>query len=258
MIAAARLPVQVACRMLGVSESGFYEQRSRPPSQRVVRHAWLTDLITEVHLASHGRYGTRRVDAELTMARGILVGHQQVELLMRRAGLKGLAGRRKWKRIIPDQIATDLVERNFTRAQPNQLWVTDITEHRTREGKVYCCVVLDTFSRRVVGWSIDSSPTAALATNVLGMAIETRLGGQPAPGTVIHSDQGVQGGINRSSQHLEFGGVRAWPQRTGARRPAMRLRSFVGSGVLTGRCGQRCARPGVLTRPGRCNGSSGG
>lgn len=194
MIAAARLPVQVACRMLGVSESGFYEQRSRPPSQRAVRHAWLTDLITEVHLASHGRYGTRRVHAELTMARGILVGHQQVELLMRRAGLKGLAGRRKWKRIIPDQIATDLVERNFTRAQPNQLWVTDITEHRTREGKVYCCVVLDTFSRRVVGWSIDSSPTAALATNALGMAIETRLGGQPAPGTVIHSDQGVQFG----------------------------------------------------------------
>lgn len=76
MIVAARLPVQVACRVVGVSESGFYEQRSRPPSQRAVRHAWLTDLIIEVHLASHSRYGTRRVHAELTMSRGILVGHQ--------------------------------------------------------------------------------------------------------------------------------------------------------------------------------------
>ena len=194
MIAAAGLPVQVACRVLGVAESGFYEQRNRPPSERAVRHAWLTDLITQVHVASHGRYGARRVHAELTLARGVVVGHQQVELLMRRAGLQGLTGRRKWKRIIPDQIAIDLVERDFTRAQPNQLWVTDITEHRTREGKVYCCVVLDTFSRRVVGCSIDSTPTAALATNALGMAIETRLGGQPAAGTVIHSDQGVQFG----------------------------------------------------------------
>jgi putative transposase len=82
-----------------------------------------------------------------------------------------------------------LVERSFARSGPNQLWVTDITEHPTREGKVYCCVVLDTFSRRVVGWSIDASPTAALVTNALGMAIDRR---QPQPGTLIHSDQGVQ------------------------------------------------------------------
>ncbi len=94
---------------------------------------------------------------------------------MRRAGLQGITGRRKWKRIRPDHIATDLVERAFTRAGPNQLWVTDITEHPTREGKVYCCVVLDTYSRRVVGWSIDASPTAALVTNALGMAIDSRL-----------------------------------------------------------------------------------
>ena len=65
-------------------------------------------------------------------------------------------GRKKWRRIKPDTIATDLVERDFNRNGPNQLWVTDITEHPTREGKVYCCVVLDTYSRRVVGWSIDA------------------------------------------------------------------------------------------------------
>nr|WP_243730618.1 IS3 family transposase [Nesterenkonia salmonea] len=182
------MPVQVACRVLGVAESGYYAQRNRPPSERAIRHEWLTGVIAEVHAASHGRYGVRRVHAELTMGRGIPVGHQQIEFLMRRAGLRGLTGRRKWRRILPDQIATDLVQRGFTRQEPNRLWVTDLTEHRTREGKLFCCVVLDTFSRRVVGWSIDSSPTAALATNALGMAIDTRLGSNSAPGTIIHSD----------------------------------------------------------------------
>ncbi|WP_150462762.1 IS3 family transposase [Nesterenkonia ebinurensis] len=194
MIAAQGLPVQVACRVLSVAESGYYAQRHRAPSQRQIRHAWLTEVITEVHAASHGRYGIRRVHAELTLGKGISVDHLQVGLLMQRAGLKGLTGRRRWKRILPDQISTDLVKRNFPRQEPNRLWVTDLTEHRTREDKVFCCVVLDTFSRRVVGWSIDSSPTAALATNALGMAIDTRLGANAEPGTVIHSDQGVQFG----------------------------------------------------------------
>ncbi len=84
-----------------------------------------------------------------------------------------------------------LVDRQFRREGLDQLWVTDITEHHTHEGKVYCCVVLDVCSRRVVGWSIDASPTAALVTNALGMAIETR---RPATGTIIHSDHGVQFG----------------------------------------------------------------
>ncbi len=106
----------------------------------------LTDLIREVHAESNGTYGSQRVHAELTLGRGVLVGHNQVELLMRRAGLQGVTGRRKWKRIRPDTIATDLVERDFARNGPNQLWVNDITEHPTREGKVYCCVLLDTYS----------------------------------------------------------------------------------------------------------------
>jgi transposase InsO family protein len=154
-----------------------------------VRHAWLTDLITEIHQYSRGTYGARRVHAELRLGRGIQVGHGAVEMLMRRAGLAGVSGRRGWRRPKPDQIATDLVDREFTRAGPDQLWVTDITEHRTREGKVYCAVVLDAYSRRVVGWSIDASPTSVLVTNALGMAIDNR---QPTAGGIIHSDQGVQ------------------------------------------------------------------
>jgi putative transposase len=78
--------------------------------------------------------------------------------------------------------------RDPTRGEPNRLWVTDITEHPTREGKVYCAVVLDTYSRKVVGWSIDATQTATLVTNALGMAISNR---QPRPGTIIHSDHGV-------------------------------------------------------------------
>ena len=116
------------------------------------------------------------------------VGHNAVALLMRRAGLAGTTGRPKWRHAKPDQVAADLVDRKFSRSGPNQLWVTDITEHPTREGKVYCAVVLDAFSRQVVGWSIDAAPTAALVTNALGMAVQTRT---PPAGAVIHSDQGV-------------------------------------------------------------------
>jgi putative transposase len=188
-MAAEGLPVQVAVRVLEVSESGYYAWTTRAPSSRAIRHAWLTDLIRQAHATSRGTYGARRVHAELILGHGVSVGHGAVELLMRRAGIAGLTGRPKWRHVKPDNIASDLVERSFTRTGPNQLWVTDITEHPTREGKVYCCVVLDTFSRRVVGWSIDASPNAALVTNALGMAISNR---QPTPGTVIHSDQGVQ------------------------------------------------------------------
>jgi transposase InsO family protein len=135
------------------------------------------------------------VHAELRLGRGIVVGHGAVELLMRRAGLAGATGRPKWRHAKPDQIAADLVDRNFARTGPDQLWVTDITEHPTREGKVYCAVVLDAFSRRVVGWSIDAAPTAALVTNALGMAIQTRT---PPTGAIIHSDQGCSSPPGRS------------------------------------------------------------
>lgn len=103
---------------------------------------------------------------------------------MRRAGLAGVSGRPRFRRIPNVATASDLVERRFGRDEPDRLWVTDITEHPTREGKVYCAVVLDVWSRRVVGWSIDATATAALVTSALGMAIEQR----GPDGTVIHSD----------------------------------------------------------------------
>ena len=195
--------------MLGVSCAGFYAWRFRPPSARAVRHAWLTDLIREVHAASYGTYGAKRVHAELILGRGITVGHNAVAMLMHRADIAGRNGARK--RSVPGApTADDLVDRIFVRDRPNQLWVTDITEHPTREGKVYCAVVLDAFSRRVVGWSISHNPTAALTSNALGMAIEQRDAHRGE--TVIHSDHGTQPRFKRSSQH------RLVRQSIGARR----------------------------------------
>ena len=161
----------------------------RAPSARSIRHAWLTEVIRQVHVASRGTYGIRRVHADLIFGRGIPVGHQAVERLMRRAGIQGISGRPRFRRIPGMATADDRVGRRFHRDEPNQLWVTDITEHPTREGKVYCAVVLDVWSRRVVGWSIDSTPSTALVTNALGMAIDQR---RPTSETIIHSDQGTQ------------------------------------------------------------------
>ena len=127
--------------------------------------------------------------AELVYGQGVTVGHNTGSLLMRRAGLAGLPACSRGKRTRRLVTATDLVRRDFRRDGPNLLWVTDITEHPTREGKVYCCVVLDAWSRRVVGWAIDSSQRADLATNALGMAIDSR---GPAAGGIIHGDHGTQ------------------------------------------------------------------
>jgi len=182
------LPIEVTCRVVGVSVSGFYMWRKRKPSARAVRHAMVAEVIREVHDASRQTYGARRVHAELVLGRNMTVARCTVELVMRRFGLAGLPGRPKHRKIPNTPTASDLVNRDFARSEPNRLWLTDITEHPTREGKVYCAVVLDAFSRRVVGWSIDSSQTANLVVNALGMAIENR----QAEGVVIHSDHGTQ------------------------------------------------------------------
>jgi putative transposase len=117
-MASKGIPVEVACRVLEVSVSGYYAWLTRPPSARSISHAWLTDQIVEVHQSSRGTYGARRVHAELTLGRGITISHGAVELLMRRADLRGVTGRPKWRRAKPDQIATDLVDRRFARTGP--------------------------------------------------------------------------------------------------------------------------------------------
>jgi putative transposase len=187
-----------ACRTLGVSESGYYDWKGRPDAPRTLRRIWLAGEIADVHKASGGTYGALRVTAELKYGRDIRVGHGAVAQIMREIGIKGLPTRRLPRGAKVSKVTSlDLVRRSFRRDRPNELWVTDITEHPTREGKVYCAVVLDTFSRRVVGWSIDSTQSTTLVLNALGMARQRR---QDRDGLVIHSDRGVQGGFKWSSQ----------------------------------------------------------
>jgi putative transposase len=257
-LAADGVPVAVTCRVLDVSTSGYYEWRKRPASDRAWQQAHLMESIRQVHQASYGTYGHRRVHAELVLGEGVQVSHGRVERLMRHTGLQGVHRRRLRGCTRRDQAATpsaDLVERRFNPTEPDRLYVADVTQHRTGEGWFYLAVVIDCFSRRVVGWSMADHIRSELVVDALQMAIWNR---RPPAGAVHHSDYGSVGEINRSSQHLDHGGVRRWQRQTGARRPATYLRVFAGSGALTGRCGQLCARPGVRIRPGWCSGSSGG
>jgi hypothetical protein len=136
-----------SCHALGVSRSGYYDWASRAPSLRSIRHAWLSDLIGTIHQASRGTYGSPRVHAELVHGNGITIGRNTVSLLMRRASLAGLPARSRGKQSRKIATVTDLVRRDFRRTGPNQLWVTDITEHPTREGKVYFSVTWNQRSR---------------------------------------------------------------------------------------------------------------
>jgi len=190
VIAAEGFPIRVVCRVLGVSPSGFYEWSSRRPAARTIADAYLVNLIRDIHRGSRGTYGSARVHAELRMGMGIRIGRKRVERLMRTHAIVGVH-RRKFRRGRPaPAVHADLVQRNFTADAPDRLWVTDITQHRTREGWVYCAVVLDVFSRRVVGWSIADHLRTELVVDALEMARWRR---QPTPGTtVLHSDHGSQ------------------------------------------------------------------
>jgi putative transposase len=178
----------VACRVLDVSTSGYYEWLTRAPSARELDDAYLVDTIIEVHAQARSTYGVRRVHAELVSGRAHLVGRRRVARLMRCHGLPGVH-RRRWRRHQPSEaVWPDHVSRRFEADAPDRLWVTDITQHRTSEGWVYCAVVLDVFSRRVVGWSIADHLRTELVVDALEM---TRLRRRPV-GTIPHSDRGTQ------------------------------------------------------------------
>jgi putative transposase len=147
---------------------GFFYWRSRPPTMLELRTEHLGGLIADIHHASRGTYGTRRVTAELRLGYGLTANRRAVRRIMRSLGLQGLP-LLKAKREGPrtdGAAAGDLVLRQFSRDAPDRLWLTDITEHPTREGKLYCCVVLDAFSRSIVGWSIDSQQAASLVMSI--------------------------------------------------------------------------------------------
>jgi putative transposase len=190
----ANFPITFVCDRLGVSTSGFYEWRRAQanPCRRRREDAELVERIVEIHRMSRRAYGSPRIHDELVLGDGRRVGRKRIERLMRTNGIVGIHKRRRGStRRDPDaQPSDDLVNRCFTVDGPDRLWVSDITEHPTGEGKVYIAAVLDAWSRRVIGWSIADHIRAELVVDALQMAIWRR---RPPEGqTVCHSDHGSQ------------------------------------------------------------------
>jgi len=184
--------IQIMCRVLGVSRSGFHAWARREPSARALADAALSGRIAEIHADSLKTYGSPRVHAELRLEDGVRVGRKRVERLMRAAGLSGQVKRRRGKTTIRARgvrTAPDLVERDFNPSAVNRLWAADITYIRTWEGWLYLASVMDCYSRRIVGWALADHLRAELVTDALEMAVQRR---RPDAGLVHHSDQGSQ------------------------------------------------------------------
>ena len=198
--------IATICRVLGVSPGGYYARLKRPPSARARTDAALSERIAEIHRRSRGTYGAPRIHAELK-AQGIHVGCKRVARLMRSLGLHG-ASRRKWiTTTVRDRSARpapDLVNRNFTAAAPNRLWVADITYIPTWAGFLYLAVVLDAFSRKIVGWGMETYLRVELVLKALNMALWQR---RPT-GVIHHSDQGSQYTSLAFGKRCEQAGVR--------------------------------------------------
>ena len=186
----ADFPVATMCRLLEVSPSGYYAWQDRAPSARARADEVLLTRICAIHERSRGTYGAPRIHAELA-EEGIHMGRKRVARLMKRAGLQGVS-RRKWVcttvRAPEARPAPDLVARRFRAEAPDRIWVADITYIPTWAGFLYLAVVLDVFSRRVVGWAMASHLRTELVLAALNMALVQR---RPAQ-VIHHSDQGTQ------------------------------------------------------------------
>jgi len=188
----ASTPVSVACALLGVSRSGYYEWATRAPSDRALSDAWLLEKIRAIWAENRKVYGAPRIHADLRIKHGVRVGRKRVERLMRGAGLSRLSARKRGRttiRVPGVRVADDLVERRFGPVAPNVLWIADVTYLRTWEGWLYLAAVQDAYSRAIVGWSMAEHMRAELVVDALEMAVARR---RPAPGLIHHSDQGSQ------------------------------------------------------------------
>jgi putative transposase len=204
----------VACRVLNVSRSGYYEWCTRPVSARDQENELLLKHIEDIHTESRGTYGWPRVHAELALGRGLPVNRKRVARLMRQAGIQGLYRRRRRGCTVRDpagEPGPDLVNRQFIVDAPNRLWITDITEHPTAEGKVYCAAVMDAYSRLIIGWSIAEHMRTELVTDALGMAILRRQPDRQPDDqrTILHSDHGAQYTSWAFGQRLRAAGLLA-------------------------------------------------
>jgi putative transposase len=194
------------CRVLRVSRSGYYAWRKRPPSKRARKDAMLTEKIRQIHEKSRGTYGSPRIHAAL-QGEGIRVGEKRVARLMKAAGLRRASHRKRPSTTIRDDSrrpAPYLVDRDFTASEPDELWVADITYVPTDRDYLYLSVVLDAFSRRIVGWAMADHLRTEIVLEALDMAAQQR----SPEDTVPHSDQGSQYTAIAFGQRCKNEGVR--------------------------------------------------
>ncbi len=179
------------CRVLGVSRSGYYAWSKRGLSKRALEDQKLSERIVAIHKRSRGTYGVPRIHAELVDDHEIRIGRERISRLMRSEGIVGVSRRRETRTTLRAEGAptiSDLVERDFSADGPDQLWVADITYVPTWAGFLYLAIVLDVWSRRIVGWSMRKHLRTELVLEALEMALHQR---RPE-GVVHHSDQGCQ------------------------------------------------------------------
>lgn len=250
--------VRAACEAAEVSTSAYYAwlATSSGPTDTEWAEAKLVNEIVDIHRDSAATYGSPRVTAALRR-RGFCVNHKHTERLMAVHGIVGLTMRKKGPRTTLQAEGApplpDLVGQDFRPGPPGERYCGDITYVPTGEGWLYVASVLDLGSRRLCGWAMDETMPAGLVGRALEQAAELR--GGDLTGALFHADRGSQGGFNRSSQHLDHGGVR-WGV-AGSR--CRRRRQVPGdSGRRTGPCAHRCVRPGDRSPRGQCCGSSGG
>jgi transposase InsO family protein len=207
-------PVALLCRVLGVSRSGFYAWRSRAPSATEVRRAGLTGEVRAIHAEVRARYGSPRMHAEL-VGRGHGCCVNTVARVMREAGIAART-RRKFGQTTDSghghPVAENVLDRQFDPGTPNAAWAADVTYIPTREGWLYLAVVVDLFSRLVVGWSMDGTMTSRLVVDALGMAVASR---RPGPGLVAHSDRGSQYASEHHRRRLAEEGITCSMSRRG-------------------------------------------
>lgn len=210
----AAYPVEVLCRVLTVARSGFYAWCRRPTSARVQQNQWLMTHIRACYQASRGRYGSPRIHQDL-QAQGFRVGRHRVARLMRLQDIRSVSRRRIWRAragVPPEGAAANILRREFAATRPNEKWAGDITYVSTRQGWLYVAVLMDLYSRRIVGWAMDEQATTTLTLSALEMALQQRA----VPlGLLHHSDRGSQYGAVAYQQRLAACGIQCSMSRPG-------------------------------------------
>ncbi|MEW1823825.1 IS3 family transposase [Arthrobacter sp. NPDC080031] len=220
-LAADGVPVAVTCRVLGFSKQGYYRWRASPVTERDWADAHLVNAALDIHVDDPA-FGYRFIADELP-EKGVTAGENRVQRLCRDHGIWSVFSKKRGLNRKPGPpVHDDLVERDFTAAAPNELWLTDITEHPTAEGKLYLCAVKDVYSGRIVGYSMDSRMKSSLAVAALENAVRTR---RPAA-TVVHSDRGSQFRSRRFVESLRHHGLTGSMGRVGACADNAAMESF--------------------------------